>query len=95
MSSDNLNLISEILSKINKLLSKPVCAPELTKYSKLVQQYSQLVTEVDKAGRLGRRGLKKQQEQLPFSPQNCSIPGNRDSAPAISSFPCRTADRQR
>ncbi len=64
MSSDKINLISEILSKMNKLLSKPVCAPELTKLSKLVQQYSQLETEATKAGRLAKRGLKKQQEQL-------------------------------
>ncbi|MFX1507201.1 MAG: hypothetical protein ACFFDC_14060 [Promethearchaeota archaeon] len=64
MSSDNLTLISDILSKINKLLSKPVCAPELTKLSKLIQQYSQLETEVDKAGRLAKRGLKKQQDEL-------------------------------
>jgi len=64
MSSDNLNLISEILTKLNKLISKPVCAPELTKYSKLVQQYSQTTKEIDKAGRLAKRGLKRQQEQL-------------------------------
>ncbi|MHA2203003.1 MAG: hypothetical protein ACW991_04885, partial [Candidatus Hodarchaeales archaeon] len=64
MSSDKINLISEILSKMNKLLSKPVCAPELTKLSKLVQQYSQLEAEANKAGRLAKRGLKKQQEQL-------------------------------
>ncbi|MFX0014928.1 MAG: hypothetical protein ACFFB2_07395 [Promethearchaeota archaeon] len=64
MSSGNLNLISEILTKLHRLISKPVCAPELTKYSKLVQQYSQLTTEIDSAGRLAKRGLKKQQEQL-------------------------------
>jgi len=64
MPSDKLTLISEILSKINKLLSKPVCAPELTKLSKLIQQNSQLEAEVNKAGRLAKRGLKKQQEEL-------------------------------
>jgi len=64
MSSDKLTLISEILSKINKLLSKPVCAPELTKLSKLIQQNSQLEAEVNKAGRLAKRGLKKQQEEF-------------------------------
>ncbi|MHA2246253.1 MAG: hypothetical protein ACXADY_14910 [Candidatus Hodarchaeales archaeon] len=64
MASDKMNLISEILTKINKLLSKPVCAPELTKLSKLVQQYAQLEKEARKAGRLAKRGLKKQQEQL-------------------------------
>ncbi|MFX0123634.1 MAG: hypothetical protein ACFFAE_08325 [Candidatus Hodarchaeota archaeon] len=64
MSSDKIDLISEILSKMNKLLSKPVCAPELTKLSRLVQQYSQLEAEANKAGRLAKRGLKKQQEQV-------------------------------
>ena len=64
MSSGDLKSISGILSSLNDFLPSPVCTTELTKYSKLFQQHDELMQEIEKAGRLAKRSLKKKQEQL-------------------------------
>jgi uncharacterized protein (UPF0147 family) len=64
MSSNNLTELTDLISKLNKHLSTPVCSRELTSLSKQIQRYSQLENEITSAGRLAKRGLKKQQEQI-------------------------------
>jgi hypothetical protein len=64
MSSKNMKKITDLLSKLNKHFSTPVCSRELTSLSKQIQKYSQLEDEIISAGRLAKRGLKKQQEEI-------------------------------
>ncbi len=59
-----LEEISKLLTRLNKYFSSPVCSKELSSFSKLVQQYSQTEKELESAGMLAKRGLKKQVEQL-------------------------------
>ncbi len=64
MFSKNLNKITDLLSRLNKHFTTPVCSRNLTILSKHIQKYSQLEEEVRSAGRIAKRGLKKQQEQM-------------------------------
>ena len=59
-----LDEISQLLTRLNKYFSSPVCSKELSLLSKLVQQYSQAEKEIESAGMLAKRGLKKQLEQI-------------------------------
>lgn len=64
MALSNLDKITQMLTKLNKHFSAPICTKELTLVSKLVQQLTQIEDEINSAGMLAKRGLKKQQEQL-------------------------------
>ncbi|MHA2390025.1 MAG: hypothetical protein ACXACW_14995, partial [Candidatus Hodarchaeales archaeon] len=64
MSSKNMKKITDLLSRLNKHFSTPVCSRNLTSLSKQIQKYSQLEDEIRSAGRIAKRGLKKQQEEI-------------------------------
>ncbi|MFX0053262.1 MAG: hypothetical protein ACFE8U_18450, partial [Candidatus Hermodarchaeota archaeon] len=64
MMSNNLERISDLIQGINEYLTAPACSNELTRLSKYFQQYKKLQKDIDQAGRLQKRGLKKQLEDL-------------------------------
>ena len=64
MSSIDLKKLAALLSRLNTHFTAPVCSRELTSLSKQIQDYSKLETELSSAGRLAKRGLKKQLEEM-------------------------------
>ena len=64
MSSIDLKKLTDLLSRLNKHFPAPVCSRELTSLSKQIQENSQLENQIESAGRLAKRGLKKQQEEM-------------------------------
>jgi hypothetical protein len=64
MSSLDLKKLTDLLSRLNTHFATPVCSRELTSLSKQIQDYSQLEKEMSSAGRLAKRGLKRQQEEM-------------------------------
>jgi len=61
---NNLQQISDLMQGVNEYLSSPACSNELTRLSKHYQQHKNLQKDMEQAGRLQKRGLKKQLEDL-------------------------------
>jgi hypothetical protein len=64
MMLNNLQQISDLIQGVNEYLSSPACSNELTRLSKHYQQHKKLQKDMEQAGRLQKRGLKKQLEDL-------------------------------
>jgi hypothetical protein len=62
MVSDNFEQISNLIMRLNELSPSPVCSTELTNLSKLIQESVKINKEFEEAGRLQKRGLKKDLE---------------------------------
>jgi hypothetical protein len=62
--SSDYKIISEILASLNEFIPSPACAYELKAYSKLNRSYKKLDREIELAGRMQKRSLKKNQDKI-------------------------------